>query len=156
MWPFGNKEQAITDGELEAYAEERLPQQRMAAVEAALRADRSLRQRLEKILAERASGYVSVGAIWRQRRLSCPSREQLGAFLLDAIDPQLQSYIKFHIEEVGCPYCAANLADIRDRSRRDEEQVKRRRRLFESSIGHLKHLRNSREAPAGFRSNAGG
>ncbi len=151
MWPFRSKEQGVTDGELEAYAEERLPQEHMAAIEAALRADPSLRRRLERILAEGASGYVSVGAIWRRRRLSCPSREQLGAFLLDAIDPQMQDYIKFHVEQVGCPYCAANLADIRDRSRQPAEVLKRRQRLFESSIGHLKHRRSGGEPPGPFR-----
>ena len=45
-------------------------------------------------------------------RLTCPSRQQLGSYLLDALDPELAAYLKFHLEVVECPFCQANLADL--------------------------------------------
>ena len=54
----------------------------------------------------------TLGAIWLRCRLTCASRQQLGSFLLDALDPELAGYIKFHIEVIECPYCQANLADL--------------------------------------------
>ena len=50
-------------------------------------------------------------------RLTCPSRQQLGSFLLDALDPDLASYLTFHIEVVECPFCQANLADLKCKRR---------------------------------------
>jgi hypothetical protein len=58
-------------------------------------------------------GEHSVGAIWRRERLSCPTREQLGQHLLGAAPPDLGDYIEFHLETVGCPYCLANLDDLK-------------------------------------------
>ena len=45
--------------------------------------------------------------------MSCPTRDQLGGYLLEAGDPELLEYIRFHLEEIGCPYCQANLDDLR-------------------------------------------
>ena len=63
----------------------------------------------------RTSSSTPWGAIWHRSRLTCPSRQQLGSYLLDALDPELAAYIKFHIEVVECPYCQANLADLERR-----------------------------------------
>ena len=58
----------------------------------------------------------TLGAIWHRARLTCPSRQQLGSFLLDALDPELAAYLQFHIEVVECPFCQANLADLKAQS----------------------------------------
>src|SRR5437588_628849 len=58
-------------------------------------------------------GEHSVGGIWRRERLSCPNREQLGGFLLQALDPDLLEYIEFHLTTVGCAFCGANLDDLK-------------------------------------------
>ena len=142
MWLSKRRQEPdVTDEELEAFVEERLPPARAAELEAWLRRDASLRERLNKVLAERPVDSVSLGSIWREERLSCPTRDQLGAFFLNALEPDLQDYIRFHIEVIGCPYCSANLADIADQSQAAAEVQRRRRRLFESSVGHLKQLR---------------
>jgi len=61
----------------------------------------------------RVRGEHTAGAIWRRERVSCPTREQLGGYLLEAGDPELLDYVRFHLEEIGCPYCQANLDDLR-------------------------------------------
>ena len=48
--------------------------------------------------------------------MTCPSRQQLGSYLLDALDPELASYLQFHLEVVVCPFCQANLADLKVQS----------------------------------------
>jgi hypothetical protein len=80
----------------------------------------------------------SLGEVWRRHRVSCPTRDRLGSYLLKALDSDAQAYISFHIETVGCRFCRANLEDLRQRQEDNSESVKRKRRYFESSAGYLK------------------
>ncbi len=85
---------------------------------------------------EQDRGEHSIGAIWRRERLTCPTREQLGSYLLQALDPDFQDYIEFHLKTIGCPFCLANLADLKSLHRQnDKDTQKRRRRIFQSSAG---------------------
>lgn len=132
----------ITDEDLVSFMDEALSPPEMVRIEAALRDSRSLTQRLEGIRLARDRGWHSVGAIWRGHRLSCPTRSQLGSFLLDALDPLWQDYVQFHTEVVGCRVCLANLADLCARQEEGTPAVtERRRRVFHSSVGHLKKQR---------------
>ena len=70
--------------DLEAYLDEALPPEEMARIEKAARKDEGLAQRLMSIHARRGAGVHTLGEIWRQQRLSCPTREQLGTRLLGA------------------------------------------------------------------------
>jgi hypothetical protein len=129
----------ISDTDLANFSDEALSPEEMVRIELALRASPVLRKRLDGIRQARDRGWHSVGATWRGHRLSCPTRNQLGSYLLDALDPQWQDYIRFHTEVVGCRMCAANLADLRALQ---EDQApttsQRRKRVFQSSVGHLK------------------
>ena len=84
----------------------------MARIEKAARDDPALARQLASVHARRSAGVHSLGEIWRQHRLSCPTREQLGSFLLGALPEALARYIAFHVEVAGCRYCQANLADL--------------------------------------------
>ena len=103
----------ITRQVLRDYLNDALPDEEMARVEKALRDSPQLRSALQDVLDEVDRGEHTVGAIWRRERVSCPTREQLGGFLLGAGDPDLLDYIQFHLEVVGCPYCQANLDDLK-------------------------------------------
>jgi hypothetical protein len=125
--------------DLEAYLDEALPPEEMARIEKAVREDAGLMRSLASIHARRGEGIHTLGEIWRQRRLSCPTRQQLGSSLLGAIDDDLARYIAFHVEVVGCRYCLANLADLRVQQDGAEPVVAtRRRKYFQSSAGYLK------------------
>jgi len=125
--------------ELEAYLDEALPPADMARIESALRADAGLARRLTAIVSRRDAGLHSLGAIWRRHRLSCPDREKLGSYLLDALSDEERHYIRFHIEVVGCRQCQANLADLGERLRQQPAAVEhRRRRFFQTSAGLLR------------------
>jgi hypothetical protein len=133
----------ITRELLAGYLDDSLGESETARVEQALRQSDVLRRQLRALMLERDRGEHSIGAIWRRRRLSCPTREQLGSYLLQVLDPSAQEYIDFHLHTVACAYCLANLADLK--ARQDEPGPKvqqRRRRFFESSAGLLRACRD--------------
>ena len=99
----------VTQSDLQAYLDEALPSEQMAAIEAELRKKPELLKQLAAINARRDAGVHSVGEIWRRQRLSCPSREQLGSYLLGALDGGHTEYVEFHVRKVGCRFCQANL-----------------------------------------------
>jgi hypothetical protein len=125
--------------DLEAYLDEALPPEEMARIEKAARENESLTRSLASIHARRGEGIHTLGEIWRGRRLSCPTRRQLGTWLLGTIEDDFARYIAFHVEVVGCRYCQASLADLRAQQDGAEQVVvTRRHKYFQSSAGYLK------------------
>jgi hypothetical protein len=105
----------ITPEVLRAYIADALPDAELAAVERKLRESPELRALLKEVIEQVDRGEHTPGAIWQRERVSCPARDQLGGYLLGAGDPELLDYIRFHLDEIGCPYCQANLDDLRSR-----------------------------------------
>jgi hypothetical protein len=134
-----NRMPNFTDAELAAYLDEDLPQERMASIEQALREDPTLGERLTGIVGRQDAGVHTVGAMWRRNRLSCPSREQLGSFLLDVLDNDQTDYIRFHLDTIGCRVCHASVEDLRSQHSADEKTAtdSRRKKYFQSSAGYL-------------------
>jgi hypothetical protein len=129
----------LSQSDLEAYLDEALPPEQMAWVEKLLREDPELIRRASAVHSRRNAGMHSLGEIWRAERLSCPGREQLGSFLLGALPDDVADYIGFHLNVVGCRYCQANLADLKNQQgeRRDAAET-RRRKYFQTSAGYLR------------------
>jgi hypothetical protein len=135
----------ITREYLNAYLDDALSDSETAQVEQVLRESEALRRLLRNLIHERDRGEHSIGAIWRRQRLSCPTREQLGSYLLQVLEPALQDYIDFHLKTIACPYCLANLADLDALQREPAPRGQaRRRRFFESSAGYLQTCRNAK------------
>ncbi|MFN4258167.1 MAG: hypothetical protein ACK4RK_02650 [Gemmataceae bacterium] len=128
----------ITRQQLEAFLDDALSEQEASHVEQALRGSEELRAHLRAIMQERDRGEHSIGAIWRRERLTCPTREQLGSYLLQVLESDWQEYIDFHLRIIACPFCRANLTDLQTLRQEPAPQVQeRRRRFFESSAGYL-------------------
>jgi hypothetical protein len=128
----------FTDPELDRFLDEALPSERMAALEAALRDDAELKNRLSAAVGRRDAGVHSLGAIWRRHRLSCPNREQLGSYLLGVLDEAHADYVKFHIETAGCRVCQASIVDLEEQQTAATKAVaERRKKYFQSSAGYL-------------------
>lgn len=102
----------ITRQILRDYLHDALPEAELAAVEKSLRSSPELQQLLTEVREDEDRGEHTPGAIWRRERVSCPTRDQLGGYLLGAGDSDLLEYIEFHIDVIGCPYCQANLDDL--------------------------------------------
>lgn len=127
----------IDDELLRNYLADALPPADLARVEKALRDSADLRARLEDVRNNREDFHLhTLGAIWHRGRLTCPTREQLGSLLLDALDPELASYFKFHLEVIECPYCRANLTDLESlakaASARSPSRTHRQQRILRS------------------------
>lgn len=131
---------------LDAYLDDALSDPDTARLETALRESDHLRKQLRNVIQERDRGEHSLGAIWRRERLSCPSREQLGSYLLSVLDDEQAEYVKFHLTTIGCSFCQANLADLEARHKEPAPTAqKRRRRYFESSADYLQFCRDKPE-----------
>jgi hypothetical protein len=130
----------FSNTELEAFLDESLPAERMTAIEERLRRSVELQEQLATINGRRDAGVHSLGGIWRRHRLSCPTREQLGSYLLGVLPRASSDYIKFHLETIECRLCTASIDDLRyQQSAADADATtKRRHRYFQSSAGYLR------------------
>ena len=127
-----------TQAELEAYLDEDLATEEMAQIENALRNDAKLLEALTRLNGRRDAGIQSVGEIWRRGHVSCPNREQLGSYLLGVLPEDQRTYVKFHVEQIGCRICQANLADLqRQQDELSEVSAGRRRKYFQSSSNYF-------------------
>jgi len=130
--------QSFSDAQLRAFLDESLPVDQMAAIEQHLRADPSLHSRLLHLRGEEDAGLHTIGGVWRRNRLSCPSRSDLGRYLLGVLDADYEAMIRFHLERVGCRFCAANLEDLRRAEEETASQTQGRLgRFFQTSAGYL-------------------
>jgi len=128
----------FSQADLEAYLDEALAASEMAQVEAALREQPDLIVRLQAIHGRRDAGLHTLGEVWRRHRVSCPDRETLGSFLLNVLDVEHQGYVEFHLQQVGCRICQANLDDLQSRQAEVSAAARRQTRYFQSSAGYLK------------------
>ncbi len=135
--------QPFTGAELEAYLDDGLTPQLTAQIETVLRKGDSpavqLTERLAALTGQRDAGVHSLGAVWRRRRLSCPSREQLGSFLLGVLDSSQSDYVQFHLDTICCRACQASLTDLEEQHAASNQAdiSTRRQKYFQSSAGYL-------------------
>jgi hypothetical protein len=134
----------ITKAMLRDYLSDALPDAELAAIEAALRSDATVQARLSELREELDRGEHTLGAIWRRERLSCPSREQLGADLIGALDPEASDYIHFHLNTIGCPACQANVDDLKKKKQKPDDRTSaRRQKIVHSSTGALEKAKKA-------------
>jgi hypothetical protein len=135
---MADNDRFITDETLRDYLADALPAGELARIEKALRDSAELRARLEEVRQDRGDSTLhTLGAIWRRARLTCPTRQQLGSHLLDALDPDLASYISFHLDVVECVFCQANLADLKAKTAATSPGAKDRHNRILRSSEHL-------------------
>lgn len=128
----------ITTEDLHGYLDEALSDEKSSIVEKALRETPPLRAALARLIDERDRGEHSLGAVWRRKRLTCPSREDLGSLVMGILDDAHVEYIQFHIKTIGCGYCQSNLIDLQERSKEHKvHTTQRRQKMFASSAGFL-------------------
>lgn len=129
----------FSKAQLEAYLDEALPVDEMAAIEQQLRDDVELGKAITAVNSRRDAGVHTLGEIWRNQRISCPGRDRLGSYLLGAIGDEERAFIEFHLSTFACRYCQANLADLEAQAAKTSSDVDvRRRKYFQSSAGYLK------------------
>ena len=130
----------FTNAELEAYLDESLEASRAAEIEAQVRDDESLLQRLSEINGRREAGMHTLGEVWRRNQLGVPTVEQMGNFLLGVLPEGDADYIQFRIESLKCPFTIALKSDLESRNVASaaEQSTARRSKIYNSSAGLLK------------------
>jgi hypothetical protein len=106
----------ITAELIREYLRENLPAERMAAVERAARDDPKVNELIADERDAMQRGDHSLGSMWQEHQLSCPSREQIGAYLIKAVEPDYFEYVSFHLDVVECGICQANYEDLKARA----------------------------------------
>jgi len=93
----------------------------------------------QKVPIEDASEHFEnmINEVWEQQRLSCPKRSTIGAYLLETLDENWHSYVDFHLNELGCHFCQANLEDLR-RQTANNKTTDMHVRIMESTVGFLR------------------
>tara|TARA_R110002072_G_C7978936_1_gene535981 strand:+ start:2317 stop:3252 length:936 start_codon:yes stop_codon:yes gene_type:complete len=85
--------------------------------------------------------------VWRDGRPSCPKRTTLGKYILGTMPEDWDDFVTFHVDRLGCEFCAANLEDltVEINAPPNEAVDQLRGRILESTIGFLNPLlgRNS-------------
>jgi hypothetical protein len=83
---------------------------------------------------------LTVGAVWREERVSCPHPDILRAYLAQSLEAGAMGFVTFHLRESLCPYCDAVLEDLRlseaDARQAGFEHV--RERLLRSTVTALR------------------
>lgn len=60
-----------------------------------------------------ASFDFDAGEVWREARVSCPARYWLARRLAGNLQEGPKTFIDFHLDEMKCAYCQANVDDLR-------------------------------------------
>lgn len=79
---------------------------------------------------------VDVRNVWREHRLSCPGRHWLARLVAGTLKEGPKTFVSFHIDEMGCPWCQANVDDLARRDRDSELDVVLER-VRESTLRYL-------------------
>lgn len=132
--------QTFTDEELLAYMDERLPTVRAAELERQLRDSDTLRVRLTELLQSVERGDLTLGAMWRRGRWSCPPRAVWAGYVAGRLGDGLSQYLKFHLE-IGCRICEASVRDLSQKNHPEAED--RVQKIFQSSAGKLQTRRET-------------
>ena len=68
---------------------------------------------------------LDVATIWRAYRTSCPARHWLARHLAGTLDEGPKGFVRFHLEEMECPWCQANVDDLSQREDALEPLIER-------------------------------
>lgn len=74
--------------------------------------------------------------VWEDERLSCPKRSTIGGFLLNTLDAPWQAYVEFHLNQLACAFCRANLDDLQKQTAHDPRDL--RQRIMQSTVGFFR------------------
>jgi RNA polymerase sigma factor (sigma-70 family) len=61
---------------------------------------------------EEGKPEIRVQDVWRRGRVSCPARHWLARLATGGLDEGPASYLRFHLDEMKCEWCQANVDDL--------------------------------------------
>lgn len=76
---------------------------------------------------------LTISSIWIQERVSCPPRATIERYVAGKLSIEEADYLRFHIMEIGCPFCQASEEDLRLGTNKNPSEEGIRNRLVEST-----------------------
>lgn len=64
-------------------------------------------------MSEESAVDMTISSIWIQERVACPHRSILERYVAGKLSIEEADYTRFHIREIGCPFCQASEEDLR-------------------------------------------
>jgi hypothetical protein len=83
---------------------------------------------------ERRRAKEKIGEILPDLRPGCLKRTTLGKYTLEIFPEGWESFVRFHVEALGCRFCQANLVEL---NQQVQSHDPRNEQLFQSTIGFL-------------------
>jgi RNA polymerase sigma-70 factor (ECF subfamily) len=78
-----------------------------------------------------------VSEVWRAQRVSCPARHWLARWAQGSLAEGPRSFLEFHVEEMECDFCRANLEDLKGASGSAAQVSELLERVGESTLRYL-------------------
>jgi RNA polymerase sigma-70 factor (ECF subfamily) len=88
---------------------------------------------------------LDLRTLWREKRVSCPARHWIARLVAGTLEKDAELFIRFHLEEMHCPWCLANRDDLA-RAGKEAELELLIERLRESTRRYLRS-RGERAGP---------
>ena len=73
--------------------------------------------------------------VWEKIRPTCPKRSTIGRMVLGTLESPWREHVEFHLSELGCRFCNANLEDLKRETAAEPTPV--REKIFQSTVGFL-------------------
>lgn len=74
--------------------------------------DRELMAQVGVALEQEEGLDLDVKSAWVEGRASCPARHWLARYLASTLPEGPSSFVRFHLDDMRCPWCRANLDDL--------------------------------------------
>jgi hypothetical protein len=93
--------------------------------------------------ADEAELALTVAAVWRQERISCPHPHVLQSWLQGGLPAGAAEFVDFHLRDSACPCCNAVVEDLRarDADAQSPQLEDLRDRLLRSTVAALRQHR---------------
>jgi uncharacterized protein YbaR (Trm112 family) len=98
---------------------------------------------LQSLKEEVLSLQIPLSELWFRDHISCPLTEVLLRYQGGTLEDDARAYVRFHLEELGCPYCQSRLEEG-NLSQTEEGRLSMRRsreRVGEATSSLLDHVR---------------
>lgn len=98
-------------------------------------------------VAEEGAGHLDldVSKAWSYGRVSCPARYWLARLVAGTLQEGPAAYVRFHLDEMSCPWCRANMDDL---ARAEAESLEPLIERVEASTVQYLRSRTRVEGPA--------
>lgn len=135
-----NPEDCIDRGTLLSYVEGSLSPEQSDAVQSHVESCDLCGRFHGEVEGEIKSLSMSISLVWTEEGISCPHRDILKAYLAKSLSGGEADYVEFHLTEIACQFCNANLEDIRALDSEEESRYldSVRERLNQSTSAFLR------------------